>query len=102
MCVLFIVGILILVIVLIVFIVNLRMFFLSMLFVLNFKIYGFWNCVGLGLLVIDEMFGVVIIFYLKGEVINDCWMYGFNIIVYLFWVILCVVGVLFGEYILNL
>ncbi len=65
------------------------------------KTYGFWNRVGLGSLVTDETFGVAITPYLKGEAINDRWMHGLNITAYLFWVIPCVAGALFGEYISN-
>ena len=46
--------------VLTVFIVNSRMFLLSMSLAPNFKTYGFWNRVGLGSLVTDETFGVAI------------------------------------------
>lgn len=53
------------------------------------------------MLLIDEIFGVVIMLYVKGEKINDWWLYGLNIIVYLFWIVFCVIGVIFGEYILN-
>ena len=52
-------------IVLTVFIVNSRMFLLSMSLAPNFKTYGFWNRVGLGSLVTDETFGVAITPYLK-------------------------------------
>lgn len=101
MCALFIAGTPISAIVLTVFIVNSRMFLLSMSLAPNFKTYGFWNRVGLGSLVTDETFGVAITPYLKGEAINDRWMHGLNITAYLFWVIPCVAGALFGEYISN-
>lgn len=90
MCALFIAGTPISAIVLTVFIVNSRMFLLSMSLAPNFKTYGFWNRVGLGSLVTDETFGVAITPYLKGEAINDRWMHGLNITAYLFWVIPCV------------
>lgn len=54
MCALFIAGTPISAIVLTVFIVNSRMFLLSMSLAPNFKTYGFWNRVGLGSLVTDE------------------------------------------------
>ncbi|HFV7752700.1 TPA: AzlC family ABC transporter permease [Staphylococcus aureus] len=101
MCALFIAGTPISAIVLTLFIVNSRMFLLSMSLAPNFKTYGFWNRVGLGSLVTDETFGVAITPYLKGEAINDRWMHGLNITAYLFWVIPCVAGALFGEYISN-
>ncbi len=65
MCALFIAGTPISAIVLTVFIVNSRMFLLSMSLAPNFKTYGFWNRVGLGSLVTDETFGVAITPYLK-------------------------------------
>lgn len=58
-------------IVLTTFIVNSRMFLLSMTLAPNFKSYGLWNRIGLGSLVTDETFGVAITPYLKGEPIND-------------------------------
>lgn len=98
MCALFIAGTPISAIVLTVFIVNSRMFLLSMSLAPNFKTYGFWNRVGLGSLVTDETFGVAITPYLKGEAINDRWMHGLNITAYLFWAISCSWGFIWRIY----
>ena len=78
-CALVIAGTPITAIVLTTFIVNSRMFLLSMTLAPNFKAYGLWNRIGLGSLVTDETFGVAITPYLKGEPINDRWLHGLNI-----------------------
>ncbi|WP_460921586.1 AzlC family ABC transporter permease, partial [Staphylococcus aureus] len=70
MCALFIAGTPISAIVPSVFIVNSRMFLLSMSLAPNFKTYGFWNRVGLGSVVTDATFGVATSPYLIGEAIN--------------------------------
>ncbi|CDR23256.1 AzlC family ABC transporter permease [Staphylococcus schweitzeri] len=101
MCALFIAGTPISAIILTVFIVNSRMFLLSMSLAPNYKTYGFWNRIGLGSLVTDETFGVAITPYLKGEPINDRWLHGLNITAYLFWTVSSVAGALFGKYISN-
>ena len=100
-CALVIAGTPITAIVLTTFIVNSRMFLLSMTLAPNYKSYSLWNRVGLGSLVTDETFGVAITPYLKGESINDRWLHGLNITAYLFWTFSCVVGALFGKYISN-
>ena len=100
-CALVIAGTPITAIVLTTFIVNSRMFLLSMTLAPNFKSYGLWNRIGLGSLVTDETFGVAITPYLKGEPINDRWLHGLNITAYLFWTFSCVVGAVFGKYISN-
>lgn len=102
MCVLLVVNSLMLVIILIMFIVNLWNFLLSVVFVFYFLKYLLVKNVGIGMMVIDELFGVVLNKIVKNELINDCWMFGLNFIVYVCWVLLCVVGVVFGKWIINL
>lgn len=88
-------------IVLTTFIVNSRMFLLSMTLAPSYKNYGLWNRIGLSTLVTDETFGVAITPHLKGEKINDRWLHGLNITAYLFWTLASVVGAVFGKYIQN-
>lgn len=58
--------------------------------------------VGIGVFLMDELFGVFLSKIVKGELINDCWMNGLNIMVYVSWIIVCMVGVIFGYMLLNL
>lgn len=100
-CSLVIAGTPITAIVLTTFIVNSRMFLLSMTLAPQYKDYGWLNRLGLATLVTDETFGVAITPHLKGERINDRWLHGLNITAYLFWTVSCVIGAIFGRYIQN-
>ncbi|SUM30966.1 branched-chain amino acid permease [Staphylococcus gallinarum] len=98
-CTLVISGTPITAIVLTAFIVNSRMFLLSMTLAPNYKDYGLLNRLGLSSLITDETFGVAITPHLKGEKINDRWLHGLNITAYLFWTVSSVAGAIFGKYI---
>lgn len=100
-CSLVIAGTPITAIVLTTFIVNSRMFLLSMTLAPQYKDYGWLNRLGLATLVTDETFGVAITPHLKGEKINDRWLHGLNLTAYLFWTVSCIVGAIFGKYIHN-
>jgi 4-azaleucine resistance transporter AzlC len=100
-CSLVIAGTPITAIVLTTFIVNSRMFLLSMTLAPQYKNYGWLNRLGLATLVTDETFGVAITPHLKGEKINDRWLHGLNLTAYLFWTVSCIVGAIFGKYIHN-
>lgn len=100
-CALVIAGTPISAIVLTAFIVNSRMFLLSMTLAPNYQSYGLLNRIGLSTLITDETFGVAITPNLKGEKINDRWLHGLNITAYLFWTFACVMGAIFGKYINN-
>lgn len=100
-CSLVIAGTPITAIVLTTFIVNSRMFLLSMTLAPQYKNYGWLNRLGLATLVTDETFGVAITPHLKGEQINDRWLHGLNLTAYLFWTVSCIVGAIFGKYIHN-
>ncbi|ANK38609.1 MULTISPECIES: AzlC family ABC transporter permease [Staphylococcus] len=100
-CALVIAGTPISAIVLTAFIVNSRMFLLSMTLAPNYQSYGLLNRIGLSTLITDETFGVAITPHLKGEKINDRWLHGLNITAYLFWTFACVMGAIFGKYINN-
>ncbi|MDG5480267.1 AzlC family ABC transporter permease [Staphylococcus xylosus] len=86
-------------IVLTTFIVNSRMFLLSMTLAPSYKNYSLLNRIGLSTLVTDETFGVAITPHLKGEKINDRWLHGLNITAYVFWTFACIIGAVFGKYI---
>ncbi|WP_409328000.1 AzlC family ABC transporter permease [Staphylococcus pseudoxylosus] len=81
------------------FIVNSRMFLLSMTLAPSYKNYSLLNRIGLSTLVTDETFGVAITPHLKGEKINDRWLHGLNITAYVFWTFACMIGAVFGKYI---
>ncbi|CEF17439.1 branched-chain amino acid ABC transporter permease [Staphylococcus xylosus] len=81
------------------FIVNSRMFLLSMTLAPSYKNYNLLNRIGLSTLVTDETFGVAITPHLKGEKINDRWLHGLNITAYVFWTFACIIGAVFGKYI---
>lgn len=98
-CALVIAGTPISAIVLTAFIVNSRMFLLSMTLAPSYKDYSLLNRIGLATLVTDETFGVAVTPHLKGEKINDRWLHGLNITAYVFWTIACIIGALFGKYI---
>lgn len=57
------------------FIVNSRMFLLSMTLAPSYKNYSLLNRIGLSTLVTDETFGVAITPHLKGKKINDRWLH---------------------------
>ncbi|MDQ0198236.1 4-azaleucine resistance transporter AzlC [Neobacillus ginsengisoli] len=83
------------------FIVNLRNFLLSATLAPHFTKYSLVKNVGIGLLVTDESFGVASNKIIKGEQINDRWMNGLNITAYICWIISCVIGAVFGNWISN-
>ncbi|MGW5357259.1 AzlC family ABC transporter permease [Staphylococcus xylosus] len=98
-CALVISGTPIFAIILTTFIVNSRMFLLSMTLAPSYKNYNLLNRIGLSTLVTDETFGVAITPHLKGEKINDRWLHGLNITAYVFWTFACIIGAVFGKYI---
>jgi len=67
----------------------------------HFAKYSLVKNVGIGLLVTDESFGVASNKVIKGEQINDRWMNGLNLTAYICWIISCVVGAVFGNWIAN-
>ena len=83
------------------FIVNLRHFLLSATLAPHFKNYSLVKNVGIGLLVTDESFGVASNKIIKGEQINARWMNGLNVTAYICWIISCVIGAAFGNWISN-
>ncbi|KQL52772.1 branched-chain amino acid ABC transporter permease [Heyndrickxia shackletonii] len=83
------------------FIVNLRNFLLSMALAPHFTKYSLMRNIGIGALVTDESFGVAINKIAKKENINAQWMNGLNVTAYIFWILSCLLGSIFGKWISN-
>ncbi|MBS4207245.1 AzlC family ABC transporter permease [Bacillus sp. FJAT-50079] len=100
-CALLVAGSPISVIVFTTFIVNLRHFLLSMALAPHFTKYSLMKNIGIGALVTDESFGVAASKIAKRVPLNDKWMNGLNITAYLFWILSCMLGAIFGKWISN-
>ncbi|WP_099355070.1 AzlC family ABC transporter permease [Fredinandcohnia onubensis] len=83
------------------FIVNLRHFLLCMTLAPSFKDYSLLKNIGIGTLVTDESFGVAANKIAKREMINASWMNGLNLTAYIFWILSCTLGAIFGKWISN-
>ncbi len=83
------------------FIVNLRNFLLSATLAPHFTKYSLVKNVGIGVFVTDESFGVAMNKIIKGEKVNARWMNGLNVTAYIFWILSCVIGAVFGNWISN-
>ncbi|WP_430795536.1 AzlC family ABC transporter permease [Bacillus paranthracis] len=83
------------------FIVNLRNFLLSMTLAPHFTKYSLIKNIGIGALVTDESFGVAVNKIAKKEVMSDRWMNGLNVTAYVFWILSCMLGAIFGKWISN-
>lgn len=83
------------------FIINLRHLLLSAVLAPHFSKYSVLKNAGIGLLVTDEIFGVVSSRIARGEKVNDHWMNGLNLTAYISWILSCVAGALFGNWITN-
>ncbi|KEF38668.1 putative branched-chain amino acid permease (azaleucine resistance) [Schinkia azotoformans MEV2011] len=83
------------------FIVNLRHFLLSMTLAPHFTKYSLMKNIGIGSLLTDESFGVAVNKIVKREMINASWMNGLNVTAYIFWILSCTLGALFGKWISN-
>ena len=90
-----------LVIVFTTFMVNLRHLLLSMALAPSFAKYSFLKNIGIGTLVTDETFGVAINKITKREPVSDRWMIGLNITAYASWILSCVTGAVFGQWIAS-
>lgn len=83
------------------FIINLRHLLLSAVLAPHFARYSVLKNAGIGLLVTDEIFGVASSRIARGEKVNDRWMNGLNLTAYISWILSCVAGALFGNWITN-
>lgn len=98
-CALLVIGSPMSVIIFTTFIVNLRHLLLSMTLAPHFTQYSLWKNIGIGALVTDESFGVAVNKIAQGKKLNDRWMNGLNLTAYLFWILACMTGAIFGRWI---
>ncbi|KRG12897.1 AzlC family ABC transporter permease [Lederbergia galactosidilytica] len=83
------------------FIVNLRHFLLSMTLAPYFTKYSLMKNIAIGTLLTDESFGVAVNKIVKKAAFNAKWMNGLNVTAYIFWILSCVLGAIFGKWISN-
>ncbi|RAS86082.1 AzlC family ABC transporter permease [Priestia endophytica] len=83
------------------FIINLRHLLLSSTLAPHFSQHSLLKNIGIGMLVTDESFGVASSKIAKNEKLTDRWVNGLNITAYIFWILSCTVGALFGNLISN-
>lgn len=83
------------------FIVNLRLFLLNMTLAPSFSKYTLLRNTRIGALVTDETFGVAAARITAGEEISDRWMSGLNIAANICWILSCMLGAAFGQWITN-
>nr|WP_141190904.1 AzlC family ABC transporter permease [Terrilactibacillus laevilacticus] len=83
------------------FIVNLRHLLLSATIAPHFKNSSLFKNIGMGLLLTDESFGVTVNKLAKREPITEQWLNGLNLTAYISWVISCLCGGVFGQWVKN-
>ena len=88
-------------IILTVFIVNLRMFLMSLTLAPYFTRYSFLRNIGFGTLLTDETFGVAITKSVQDGKLYGKWMDGLNITAYLFWIASSTAGAFLGQWVAN-
>ena len=84
-----------------VFLVNLRNMLMSLHATTIFTKTSLWNQLGIGSLITDESYGVLLGEYVHQKDISANWMHGNNIFSYLVWIVSSVVGCLIGSMIPN-
>ena len=84
-----------------VFLVNLRNMLMSLHATTIFTKTSLWNQLGIGSLITDESYGVLLGEYVHHKDIPANWMHGNNIFSYLVWIVSSVVGCLIGSMIPN-
>ncbi|MCE2196442.1 AzlC family ABC transporter permease [Streptococcus thermophilus] len=84
-----------------VFLVNLRNMLMSLHATTIFTKTSLWNQLGIGSLITDESYGVLLGEYVHHKDIPSNWMHGNNIFSYLVWIVSSVVGCLIGSMIPN-
>ena len=84
-----------------VFLVNLRNMLMSLHATTIFTKISLWNQLGIGGLITDESYGVLLGEYVHHKDIPSNWMHGNNIFSYLVWIVSSVVGCLIGSMIPN-
>ena len=84
-----------------VFLVNLRNMLMSLHATTIFTKTSLWNQLGIGSLITDESYGVLLEEYVHHKDISANWMHGNNIFSYLVWIVSSVIGCLIGSMIPN-
>lgn len=88
-------------IVITVFLVNSRHFLMSLHTTTIFKKISLLRGIGIGTLLTDESYGVLLGEHIHNKNISFSWMNGNNLVAYLTWVVAVTVGTLIGSYIPN-
>ncbi|WP_392559533.1 AzlC family ABC transporter permease [Orbus mooreae] len=81
-----------------VFLVNSRHFLMSMATAPYFKKFSLLNNIGIGSLLTDETFAVVMTSISKKVPVNSQWMHGLNLTAYLVWILSCFIGAVIGNW----
>lgn len=81
-----------------VFLVNSRHFLMSMATAPYFKKFSLLNNIGIGSLLTDETFAVVMTSISKKVPVNSQWMHGLNLTAYLVWIFSCFIGAVIGNW----
>lgn len=84
-----------------VFLVNSRHFLMSMATAPAFRRFSLLNNIGIGSLLTDESFAVVMNAIANKTPVNAVWMHGLNLTAYIVWVLSCLLGALIGEWLPN-
>lgn len=82
-----------------VFLVNLRHFLMSLSVANHFKKDSLLNGIGIGTLLTDESYGVLMATLAQRSAVSSRWTHGLNITAYLTWIISTVIGALLGNFI---
>ncbi|GCF93613.1 transporter [Enterococcus florum] len=82
-----------------VFLVNLRHFLMSLSVASYFKQDSLLNGIGIGTLLTDESYGVLMATLAKKESVSSAWTHGLNLTAYLTWIFSTVLGALLGNFI---
>lgn len=81
-----------------VFLINSRHFLMSMATAPYFKRFSLLNNIGIGSLLTDETFAVVMTAISKKVSVNAQWMHGLNLTAYLVWIFACFIGAVIGNW----
>lgn len=98
-CGLYVAGAPVSVIIITVFVVNLRHLLMSLTIAPHLTRYSTLRNVGFGTLLTDETFGVAVTKLAKEKAIGGNWMDGLNVTAYVVWIASCTVGAVVGAYI---
>ncbi|MBM7642812.1 AzlC family ABC transporter permease [Streptococcus loxodontisalivarius] len=85
--------------VLTVFLVNLRNFLMSLHATTVFPKVSLWNGIGIGSLITDESYGVMLNEYVHNKTISPAWMHGNNLTGYVTWILSVYFATILGAYI---